>query len=170
MYQFIREIFYFTLLKTNKTLNESYSIWYHIRKNTLLNGHLILKNIRSTEHIDQRSVRLFYWRLDQGYQNLDKILASREEIQIFSRNINNPVNIIFFSRGSEILHKFFQRKKHIKYQEQLLLAYEKNLKLFEETKKKNKQKKKLIEEKKKSVLSDLHTVRQGWRGKSHLCW
>ena len=112
LYQFISETFYFTLLKTNKTLNESYSTWYHIPENTLLNGHLILKNFKSTEHIDQRSVRLFYCRFDQGYKNLDEILAPREETQIFSRNVNNPVNIIFFfERIRDFVQIFPEGKK-----------------------------------------------------------
>ena len=45
----------------------------------------------------------------------------------------------------------------------LQVAYKTNLKLFQEMKKKKK-----IDrgERKKSVLSDLHTARQGWGGKS----
>ena len=81
---------------------QSTGAWYHIPKNTLLNGHLILKNFQSTEHIDQRGIRLFYCRFGQGYKNLDEIVAPREETEIFSRNINNPDNRKFFSRGSEI--------------------------------------------------------------------
>ena len=49
-------------LKTNKILNETYSTWYQISKNTLLNEHLTLKNFQSTEHIHQSDIRLFYCR------------------------------------------------------------------------------------------------------------
>ena len=107
-YQYISETFYSILLRTNKRLHKIYSTSYHIPKNTLLNGHLILKNFHTehidrTEHIDQRDVWLFYCRFGQGYQNLDEILAPREVIETFSRNINNPVNKNVFLRGPEIL-------------------------------------------------------------------
>ena len=46
LYQYISETFYSILLKTNERLNEIYSTWYHIPKNTLLTGHLILKNFQ----------------------------------------------------------------------------------------------------------------------------
>ena len=92
LYQQISETFYSILLKANKRLNKIYSTWYHIPKSTLLNGELILKNFESTQHIDQRGVRLFYCRFGQGFQNLDEILALRQEIELLSRNINNPVN------------------------------------------------------------------------------
>ena len=160
MYQLISETFYFTLFKTNKTLNESYSTWYHIRENTLLNGHLILKNFRSTEHVDQRSVRLFYCRLDQGYQNLDEILASREEIQIFSRNMNNPVNTIFFSRGSEILYKFFQRKKIYRISRTATSSIRKKFEIIRGNEKKKKNDR--GEEKKCSLRLTYCTTRLAW--------
>ena len=114
LYQYISETFYSVLLKTNKRLNEIYSTWYHIPKNNLLNGHLILKNFQSTEHIDQRGVRLFYCRFGQGYQDLDEILAPREEIELFSRNINNPDNRIFFFGEDQRFRKNFsgRRKNH----------------------------------------------------------
>ena len=140
LYQYISETFYSILLKTNKRLNEISCTWYHNTKNTLLNGHLILKNFQSAEHIDQRGVRLFYCRFGQGYQNLDEILEPREEIEIFSRNINNLVNrIFFFERTREFVKFFLDEEKIIGYQQQqqqqkmvkyLQLAYKKNLKLF----------------------------------------
>ena len=99
----ITETFYSILLKTNKRLNEICNTWYHIPQNTLLNGHLMLKNFQSTKHINQRDVRLFCCRFGQENQNLDEILAPREEIEVFSRNINNPDNRFFFSRGLGIL-------------------------------------------------------------------
>ena len=100
-------------------MNKIYSIWYHIPKNTLLNGDLILKNFQSTEHIDQRDIRLFYCRFGQGYQNLDEILAPREEIEIFSRNINNPVDRnCFFARTRDFVKMFPDEEKIIEYQGQ----------------------------------------------------
>ena len=138
-------------------MNEIFSTWCHIPKNTLLNGHITLKNFQSLQRIDQRGVRLLYCRFGQGYQNLGEIHAPREEIKICSRNINNPVNKIFFSRGSEISYKFFRTKEEHRGQKEiakdLQLAYEKNLKLFEETKKK-----KLIEENEKKVFSQTYIL------------
>ena len=108
---FISETFYSISWKINKRLNEIYSTWYHLPKNTLLNGHLILIIFQSTDHIDQRSVRLFYCRFGEGDQNLDDIFVPREEIEIFNRN--STINRIFFERESDIWYKFFRTKKKI---------------------------------------------------------
>ena len=114
LYQYISETFYSILMKTNKRLNEIYSTWYYIPKNTLLNRHLRLKNFKSAEHIDQRGVRLFHCTFGEGYQNLDKILALREEIEIFSRNINNPDDrIFFFGRIRDFVKNFPDEEKII---------------------------------------------------------
>ena len=49
--QYISKTFYSILLKTNKRLNEIYSTWWHIPK-----------NFQGAEYIDQRDVRLYYYR------------------------------------------------------------------------------------------------------------
>ena len=92
----------------------------------------MLKNFQSTKHINQRDVRLFCCRFGQENQNLDEILAPREEIEIFSRNINNPDNrIFFFKRIRDFVKFFLDEDKIIEYQEQkkivkdLQVAYEK---------------------------------------------
>ena len=131
---------------------------YHIPKNTLLNRHLIHKNFRSTEHIDQRGIRLFYCRFGQGYQNLHKILAPKEEIEIFSRNINNPDNRnFFFQRIRNFVNIFPDEEKIIEYQEQKKCQrFTPSIrKKFEIT---GRNEEKLIEENEKKVLSQTYIL------------
>ena len=62
---------------------------------------------------------VIYCRFGQGYQNLDEILALREEIEIFSKNINNPDHRnFFFERIKDFIKLFLDKEKIIKYQEQ----------------------------------------------------
>ena len=49
------------------------------------------------------------------------------------------------------------------------VSIRKKIEIIRRNKKKDKKKKNERGEQKKSVLSDLRTVRQGWRSKSHLC-
>ena len=149
-------------------MNEIYSTCYQIPQNTLLTGHLILRNFQSTEDIVQRSVRLLYCRFGQGYQNLDEILVLREEIEIFSRDINNPEsrNSFFFLEDQKFHKKFSGRRKNYtisrtnKNCERFTGSVQKKFKIIPRNEKKIDRR-----ERKKSVLSDLHTARQGWGGK-----
>ena len=132
--------FYSISLITNKRLNEIYSTWYHLPKNTLLNGHLLLINFQSTEHIDQRSIRLFYCRFGEGDQ--DSCTERR------NWNIQEKFNSqqkFFWERIRNFVQIFPDKEKNIekpkKVIKDLLLAYEKKLQLFEEKRKKKKKKK-----------------------------
>ena len=72
------------------------------------------KKFQSTEHINQKSIRLFYCRFGQGYQNLDEILEPKKENEIFSNNINNPDNrIFFFKRIRDFVKNFPEDEKII---------------------------------------------------------
>ena len=82
---------------------------------------------------------------------------------------------IFFRENQRFRTNFSgQRKKYRKTEKNikdLQLEYEKKKCNYSKKQKQNKKKtkKKLIREHENGVLSDLHTVRQVWRGKSQLC-
>ena len=143
-------------------MNEIYSTWYQIPQNTLLTGHLRLRNFQSTEDIVQRSVRLLYCRFGQGYQNLDEIFVLREEIEIFSRDINNPESRNSFFVEDQRFHKKFsgRRKNYIisrtnKNCERFTGSVQNKFKIIPRNEKK---KKKLIEENEKKVFSQTYIL------------
>ena len=130
------ETIYSISLKTNKRLNEICSTWYHIPKNTLLNGHLLVINFQSTDHIDQRSIMLFYCRFGEG--DWDPCIERRKhstEIQQSAESFFRE-NQRFCTNFSGERKKYRKTKKNIK---DLQLAYEKTLQLFKEKRKKNKE-------------------------------
>ena len=142
-------------------MNEIYSTWYQIPQNTLLTGHLRLRNFQSTEDIVQRSVRLLYCRFGQGYQNLDEIFVLREEIEIFSRDINNPESRNSFFVEDQRFHKKFsgRRKNYIisrtnKNCERFTRSVQNKFKIIP----RNEKKKKLIEENEKKVFSQTYIL------------
>ena len=126
-------------MNTNKRLNEIYNTWYLILQTHLLDGHQTSKNV---ETIDQRGVRLFYCKSVLGLLDLEEIIAPREEIKLFIKNVNNPENKNYFSERVRDFKKIFpDEKKNLEYKEQKEIVkstreeYEKNVELFEKTKK-----------------------------------
>ena len=90
IYHYIRETFYQLLKETNNRLNELYNTWYLISKSNFQKGHPVPKNIKST--IDPVGIRLFHANLDQGYQDIDQIIAPREEkIPILHKKFQQPI-------------------------------------------------------------------------------
>ena len=45
--------------------------------------------------------------LDQGYQDIDQIIAPREEINLYIKNSNNPYSRNYFSERIRIFEKTF---------------------------------------------------------------
>ena len=126
-------------MNTNKRLNEIYNTWYLILQTHLLDGHQTSKNV---ETIDQRGVKLFYCKSGLGLLDLEEIIAPREEIKIFIKNVNNPENKNYFSERVRDFKKIFpDEKKFLEYIEQKEIVkstkeeYEKNVELFKKTKK-----------------------------------
>ena len=140
IYHYIRETFYQLLKETNNRLNELYNTWYLISKSNFQKGHPVPKNIKST--IDPVGIRLFHANLDQGYQDIDQIIAPREEkIPILHKNSSNPYNRNYFSKRIRIFKKILpSEEKILQYRAQenfvnnLREEKDKILKLFKETK------------------------------------
>ena len=116
-----------------------YNKWYLITKSNFQKGHSVPKNIKSTT--DPVGIRLFYVNLDQGYQDIDQIIAPREEINLYIKNSNNPYNRNYFSERIRIFEKIFPSEEkilHYRAQENFVDNFReekgKELKLFEETK------------------------------------
>ena len=86
---------------------------------------------------------MFHANLDQGYQDIDQIIAPREEINFYIKNSNNPYNRNYFSERIRIFEKIFpSEEKILQYRNQenfvnnLRDEKEKKLKLFKEIKNK----------------------------------
>ena len=103
VYHYISETFYQLLKETNSRLNDLYNTWYLISKSNFQKGHLVPKNIKST--IDSVGIRLFHANLNQGYQDIDQIVAPREEINFYIKNSNNPYNRNYFRERIRIFEK-----------------------------------------------------------------
>ena len=104
IYQYVSETFYSLLVNTNKKLSKIYSTWHLISRTHLLDRHQISNNV---ENIDQRCVRLFYCKSGLGLLDLEEIIALREEIKLFIKNVNNPENKkIFSERGKRFRENF----------------------------------------------------------------
>ena len=100
IYQYVSETFYLLLVNTNKKLSKIYSTLYLISQTHLLDRHQISNNV---ENIDQRCVRLFYCK-----SGLEEIIARREKIKLFIKNVNNPENKkIFSEKGKRFRENFF---------------------------------------------------------------
>ena len=129
IYQYIPETFHNILVKSNKELKSSCSMWYWISKNTLKQGtyyhpvnkktvgrHPLLR--RKTENLtDERGIRLFYAKSSLGYQPLEHSLAPIQEIFSFSKNATNTENKSYFAERIRDFEKFFP-------DEQKLYAYD----------------------------------------------
>ena len=79
--------------------------------------------------------------LDQGYQDIDQIIAPREEINLYIKNSSNPYSRNYFSERIRIFEKIFPSEEKIlqyRAQENFVDNFreekEKELKLFKETK------------------------------------
>ena len=97
------------MVKSNKELKNSYSMWHWISKNTLTQGtyydlinktivsrHLVLR--RKTENLtDERGIRLLYAKSGLGYQPLENSLAPIQEIFSFSANATNTESKNYFA-------------------------------------------------------------------------
>ena len=86
---------------------------------------------------------MFYANLDQGYQDINQIIAPREEINLYIKNSNKPYNRNYFSEKIRIFKKIFPSEEKIlqccaqeNFVENLQEEKVKKLKLFEETKNK----------------------------------
>ena len=108
---YISETFYQLLKETDSRLNDLYNTWYLISKSNFQKGHPVTENIKST--IDPVGRRLFYTNLDQGYEDIDQIIASREEINLYIKNSNNPYNRNCFSERIRIFGKIFPSEEKI---------------------------------------------------------
>ena len=97
------------LKETNSWLNDLYNTWYLISKSNFQKGHPVPKNIKLT--IDLVGIRLFYANFDQGYKDIDQIIAPREEKNLYIKNFNNPYNRNYFSERIRNFKKYFQVKK-----------------------------------------------------------
>ena len=118
-----------------------YNTWYLISKSNFQKGHPVPKNIKST--IDPVGIRLSHANLDQGYKDIDQVIALREEINFYIKNSNNPYNRNYFSERTRIFEKIFpSEEKILQYRVQenfvnnLRDEKEKKLKLFKGTKNK----------------------------------
>ena len=109
VYHYISETFYQLLKETNSWLNDLYNTWYLISKSNFQKGHPVPKNIKLT--IDLVGIRLFYANFDQGYKDIDQIIAPREEKNLYIKNFNNPYNRNYFSERIRNFKKYFQVKK-----------------------------------------------------------
>ena len=107
---------------------------------------------------------MFYCRFGQGYQNVEKILVLTEETEIFTRNINSPVNrIFFFDMIREFINIFPDKEKIIEYQKQrkcqrFTANIQKKIEIIRRTKNQKKKKKKMIEENEKNVFSKTYIL------------
>ena len=93
--------------------------------------------------IDPVGIRLFHANLDQGYQDIDQIIAPKEERNFHIKNSISPYNRNYVSERIRIFEKIFpSEEKILQYRAQenfvnnLLEQKEKKLKLFKETKNK----------------------------------
>ena len=125
IYQYIPETFYNILVKSNKELKNSYSMWHWISKNTLTQGtyydpinkttvgrHLVLR--RKTENLtDERGIRLFYAKSGLGYQPLENSLAPIQEIFSFSANATSTENKNYFAERIRDFEKMFPDEQKI---------------------------------------------------------
>ena len=103
--------FYQLLKETNTQLNDLYNMWYLISKLNFQKGHPVAKNIKST--IGPVGIRLFYPNLDQGYQDIEQLIAPREEINLYIKNSNNQYNKNCFSERIRIFEKIFPSEEKI---------------------------------------------------------
>ena len=103
LYHYISMTFYQLLKETNTQLNDLYNMWYLISKLNFQKGHPVAKNIKST--IGPVGIRLFYPNLDQGYQDIEQLIAPREEINLYIKNSNNQYNKNCFSERIRIFEK-----------------------------------------------------------------
>ena len=110
-YHYFSETFYQLLKETNSRLNDLYNTWYLISKSDFQKGHPVAKNIKST--IDPVGIRLFYANLDQGYQDIEQIIAHREEINLYIKISNNSYNRNCFSERIGISEKIFPSEEKI---------------------------------------------------------
>ena len=122
IYQYIPETFYNILVKSNKELKNSYSMWHWISKSTLTQGtyydpinkttvgrHLVLR--RKTENLtNKRGIRLFYAKSGLGYQPLENSLVPIQEIFSFSANATSTENKNYFAERIRDLEKMFSRR------------------------------------------------------------
>ena len=139
------------LKETNNWLNDLYNTWYLISKSNFQKGHPVPKNIKLT--IDPVGIRLFYANFDQGYKDIDQIIAPREEINLYIKNSNNPYNRNYFSERIRNFTKYFQVKKKF-----YNIALNKILWIICENKKKKK--KKLFKETKNKLLEESKILSQ----------
>ena len=86
-----------------------YNKWYLITKSNFQKGHSVPKSIKSTT--DPVGIRLLYVNLDQGYQDIDQIIAPREEINLYIKIPTTHTTEIILVKGLEFSKKYFQVKK-----------------------------------------------------------
>ena len=86
---------------------------------------------------------MFQANLDQGYQDIDQIIAPKEERNFHIKNSNNPYNRNYVNQRIRIFEKIFPSEEKIlqhhsqeNFVNNLLEQKEKKLKLFKETKNK----------------------------------
>ena len=113
------------MVKSNKELKNSYSMWHWMSKNTLMQGtyynpvskttvgsHPVFT--RKTENLtDERGISLFYGKSGLGYQPQENSLTPIQKIFSFSTNATNTENKSYFAERIQDFQKIFPDEQKI---------------------------------------------------------